>query len=185
MKKNLALIVTGVLLCLVWSCSPEERAERSSQTELKDRIDSIEVFLFEKAQGKHIKSMERLRNSYVQYAETYSEDEYAPLYYFQAANISQRLSNFPEAISYYQKVVDAYPDFKNYVESYFLIGVIYDNDLKDKNNARRIYNEVAEKFPEHDFGKNAKILLESKIMDLSEEELIDFLKEKNKDVLEN
>ena len=185
MNKILLLIVTTVVMSLTWSCSPEERAERSVQTDLKNRIDSIEVFLFEKAEGKHIGSMKRLKNSYVKYAESYPKDEFAPLYYFQAADISQRLSNFPEAINYYQKIVDGYPEFKNYVESYFLIGVIYDNDLKDKNNARRIYNEVATKFPEHDFGKNAKTLIESKIMDLSEEELIEFLKEKNKEVLED
>ena len=177
-------IISILAMAFLWACSGGEETTADVKTDLKNRIDSIEIFLFDKAQGKHLESMKRLKNAYVEYGSAYPEDETTPLYYFQAANLSQRLANYPEAISFYQKIVDNHPDFKNYVESYFLIGVIYDNNMKDKNNARRIYTEVAQKFPEHDFGKNAQTLLDSKIMDLDEKELIKFLEEKNKDVSE-
>jgi len=178
------LIITVLSACLfLASCSSEtvsEVAGEVSAADLKNEIDSIETFLFEKTNGLHQPSMRRLKDAFLAYANTYPNDELSAEYCFRAANLARGLKSYPEAIDIYKRIVDSYPDYKNYVDSYFLMAVVYDSDLKDKMNAKRLYKEVADKYPDHVFGQNAKAMLESNMIDLSDEELAKFLEEKNK-----
>ncbi|MEM7162372.1 MAG: tetratricopeptide repeat protein [Bacteroidota bacterium] len=170
-------------MSLLFACSaPNESIESGpSQAQMKNAIDSIETFLFEKTNGLHEPSMKRLKDAYLAYADTFPDDKLSADYCFRAANMARGLKTYPEAISIYQRILDNYPDSKNYVDSHFMMAVVYDNDLKDKLNAKKVYAEVAQKYPDHKFGKDAQALLDNKMIDLSDEDLVKFLEEKNKE----
>jgi len=186
MKRLLGIGMFAMVIGLfVSSCSSEPTVSGEvSSSVLKNEIDSMETFLFEKTNGLHEPSMRRLKDAYLAYATTYPNDELSADYCFRAANMARGLKSFPEAISIYQRILDSYPDFKNYVDSHFMMAVVYDSDLKDKNNAKRVYKEVADKYPDHKFGKDAKAMLENNMIDLSDEDLAKFLQEKNKEKIE-
>ena len=187
MKRELSIfsLTATALLYLFISCGSGGNETVKTERDLINRIDSIEQFLFEKTNGLHEASMRRLKDTYLEYADKFPKDELSADYCFRAANMAKGLKSYPEAIAIYQRILDNYPDFKNYVDSHFMMAVVYDSDLKDKRNAKRIYMEVANKYPDHKFGKEAQALLDNNIIDMSDEDLAKFLEEKNKKVDEN
>lgn len=178
--KKWALFI--VVILVIVSCSEESNTVvESDQQEVKNRIDSLETLLFKKIERHHEGISQQLKAVYLEYAEKFPEDATTPEFYFRAANMARALKNYPEALDIYRKIVKDYPGFEHHVESHFMIALVYDNDLNDKFNAKRVYGEVAEKYPDHKFGQDAKLILETYI-DLSDEELIKYLEDKNKEV---
>ena len=171
----------AIILILMVSCGNEDTtAVDNGQKEVKNRIDSLETLLFKKIEKHHDGISKELKASYLEYTEKFPEDDITPEFYFRAANMARALKNYPEALDIYRKIVKNYPDFEHHVESHFMIALVYDNDLNDKFNAKRVYGEVAEKYPDHKFGQDAKLILETYI-DLTDEELIKYLEEKNQE----
>lgn len=178
--KQVVYLMLGVLI-LGGACNrTNNNSSEAEKQVIKSKVDSLETLLFEKIERHHEGISKELKTAYLEYSGKYPDDELTPEYYFRAANMARALKNYPEALDIYRVIVKDYPDFEHHVESHFMIALVYDNDLKDKFNAKRVYNEVAEKYPNHKFGQDAKLILDTYI-EMTDEELIKYLEEKNKD----
>ena len=61
----------------------------------------------------------------------------------------------------------------------FMKAFLFDESLKDVENARKYYQEFIDKYPNHEFAKQAKLLMEN--LGKSQEEVLKSLQGKNKD----
>jgi outer membrane protein assembly factor BamD (BamD/ComL family) len=57
------------------------------------------------------------------------------------------VENYPEAINTYKMVFEKYPDKKEAKQSLFMVAFIYDETMKDKENAKTYYKKFIEKYP--------------------------------------
>ena len=89
---------------------------------------------------------------------------------------AQGLGNFEETIRIIDISIEKFPNDSTIVEEMINKATIYDN-LEDKKNARLAYQAIIDKFPNHVYGKSSMERLET--LDLSQEELLKLLTEKN------
>jgi tetratricopeptide (TPR) repeat protein len=120
----------------------------------------------------------QLLGDYEDFASSCPENDMAPIFLDRAANIARGLKDYERGLKNYQAIVDRYPNFDRIIETKFLIAFMYDNEIKDKSKAEEHYKAVAEEYPTHVFGKNAKDRLVT--LHMSDKELLEFFEEKNK-----
>ncbi len=76
--------------------------------------------------------------------------------YWLEANIRMQRGEFENALALLQKIMDEYPDDILADDAYFLIGDIYDHQLKNKEKAMEIYREFLNKYPGSVFAAEAR-----------------------------
>lgn len=157
-----------------WSCkSPRER--------LLDEIHSGEEKLF-------LDSAKRLNESvatgvllnYIKYADTFGSDTLSADFLFKAGDLANGLNRPMEAITYFDRLVKDYPEYKKAAAALFMKAFIYETRMDDSEKAKKAYSEFLEKYPEHPLTPSAKATLEQLNSNLSNEELIRMFEEKNK-----
>ncbi len=100
----------------------------------------------------------------------------APAYLFDAAKVAGYLGDFSRSIDLYQTVYEQFPDFEKAAQAIFMLGFVYDNDLKDFDKARTYYELYLKKYPEGAFAEQVQFLLEN--LGKSPEELLQELEAK-------
>jgi tetratricopeptide (TPR) repeat protein len=108
--------------------------------------------------------------SYISFAEQFPSDTLSPEYLFRAAEVSSGIGNPVKAIELYKQVYEKYPSYKRSSYSLFLQGFVYENQLRDTANARKIYSLFIEKYPSHPLARDVKFSIDN--LGKSEEELI-------------
>ncbi len=176
MKTPVTTLLLVLSLMLFAACSTD-KFDSMSDTEAIALIESQEESLFD-AMGQHSDSVSRsVLGLYDKFAAKFPAHELTPEYLSRAGNISRSLKDYDMAISKYQTIVDKYPDFEKVTEAHFLIAFIYDNDLKQKEKAKAVYQKIADTRGDHVFAKQAKERLET--IHLSDKELIERFKRQN------
>jgi len=66
---------------------------------------------------------------------------------------------FKESIKTYEDFIKDYPNSPNVISSYFSVGNIYNDNLKDYPNAIKTYKMISEKFPDKKEAKNSLFLI--------------------------
>jgi tetratricopeptide (TPR) repeat protein len=64
-------------------------------------------------------------------------------------------------IEYYEKFVEAYPDNERVYEAMFMIGFTLAEDLRDYDEAQKVFEDFLEKHPESDLSDDARWMLEN------------------------
>jgi peptidyl-prolyl cis-trans isomerase C len=64
-------------------------------------------------------------------------------------------------IEYYEKFVEAYPDNERVYEAMFMVGFTLAEDLRDYDEAQKVFEEFLEKHPESDLSDDARWMLEN------------------------
>jgi outer membrane protein assembly factor BamD (BamD/ComL family) len=93
---------------------------------------------------------------YDEYASYFPDETKSPEYLFKAGELANSLQLSQPALSYLGRVMSKYPNYKNAPYALFMQGMIYDDQLKDTANARKIYVQVIEKYPESQLAKDAQ-----------------------------
>ena len=93
---------------------------------------------------------------YDEYASYFPDEAKSPEYLFKAGELANSLQMPQPALSYLGRLMTKYPKYKNAPYALFMQGMIYDDQLKDTVNARKIYKEVIEKYPESQLAKDAE-----------------------------
>jgi TolA-binding protein len=83
-----------------------------------------------------------------------------------------------KAIQIFDRILNEYPKFQKIPHCLFLKGFIYENELKNLDKARQIYQEFLMKYPNHEFADDVQISLDN--LGKSPEELIKEFQEKAK-----
>lgn len=164
MKKIYWLIITVFIFI---SCSSD--SEKSSD---REKISQLEKKLFENtaAYFDNMPMAEELIGLYENYYKNYPEDSLSPEYIFKAAETARSLNKGEEAIRFYDIIYNEYKDYDKNAYCLFLKGFVYENVIKNILKAKEFYTLFIEKYPDHEFADDAKILVDQ--LGKSPEELI-------------
>ena len=103
----------------------------------------------------------------------------SPDYLYRAGEIARSIRTLPKALGIYDWILEEYPDFIKTPTVYFLKGFILENNVEDKDGARKMYRQFVDKYPDHEMADDARFLLEN--LDKSDEQILEILEEKQKE----
>jgi TolA-binding protein len=83
----------------------------------------------------------------------------APELLYKAAETAKAMGSYPKALTLYDWIIKRYPKYENAPMALFLKGFIFENDLKETEQARKIYESFLETYPDHAFADQTKFLL--------------------------
>jgi EpsD family peptidyl-prolyl cis-trans isomerase len=75
--------------------------------------------------------------------------------------IAQMESDPYERIQYYREIVEYYPDDAYAPQALFMIGFVYAEELQNKVEARRRFDELLQKYPESEVAESAKWMIDN------------------------
>lgn len=179
-KSYLSLIAVFTILAYCVSCSSSESVPADVQI---TQIDALMQEMFDYSSKPDMRPqsdsvMNLLRGRYDRFVVEYPEHEMAPVFLDRAANIARNKKDYKAALDYYSRIVKEYPNSENIVDTKFLIAFVYDTELNDKEKAREQYEAVANEYPDHILGRNAKQRLQN--LHMSDKELIESFEKQNK-----
>jgi len=106
-----------------------------------------------------------LAADYVQKCELFAqmmpEDEQSPKYLFQAGETARSSRNFAKALEIYDIIYQQYSNYEKAPQALFLKAFTLDNDLKQYDKAKGIYEDFLSKFPNDDFADDTQFLLQN------------------------
>ncbi len=94
--------------------------------------------------------------------------------YYEKAKEAYTKHQISQALDYYKKILQYYPDGKRAPESLFMLGFINNNDLHKYDEARKYYQEFIQKYPKHELADDAQYELKTMGKDLDQ---LPFLKD--------
>jgi len=78
-----------------------------------------------------------------------------------AGEAARTMKNYPKAISYFDMVLQKFPQMKGASQALFLKAFTMDNDLKQYDRARGIYEQFLKQYPEDGFADDVQFLLKN------------------------
>ncbi len=99
-------------------------------------------------------------------------------YLYKAAEVARGMRTMPKAMSIYDWILTDYPNYEKTATVLFIKGFIMEQDFKKADEARAIYTEFLERYPDHQMASSAKFLLEN--MGRSEEEILQHISKEGK-----
>lgn len=150
-----------------------------------DKFENVDTFIENLAEQIFVNpdkfGINRLSaQKYVDACEAYAlgnrDSDMAPVYLYRAAEMARTLKTFPKALSIYDWIAENYPNYEKAATTFFLKGFMLENELNDKESARKVYQEFATKFPESDLQDDVKFLLDN--IDKTDEEIMKLIEKK-------
>lgn len=105
----------------------------------------VELLLYQNKDQEALQKIEKLKQDIA--ARTITNQGILDDVYWLEANIRMQRGEFDNAISLLQKIMDEYAEDILADDAYFLMGDIYDHQLKNKEKAMEIYREFLNKYP--------------------------------------
>ena len=165
---TVAIIISTILF---YSCGTDHNKAHYSNTITITDINKLEAEIFNtEITTPDIAKAKHLAELYIEYAELHPDDSISPDFLFKASDINMNVNSPKLTISLFNKVLTRYPDYVNVPTVMFLKGFVYEDQLKDYDNARKCYMEFLDKYPNSDFADDATVSLKN--LGKSPEELI-------------
>ncbi|MEM1322619.1 MAG: tetratricopeptide repeat protein [Bacteroidota bacterium] len=181
MNTKYAILLIAMLLGLM-ACSQSKTgapAQTGDKATLEQEIKALETALREQTSSKlDIAKASELIEKSEAYVKAYPKDKNSASLLFRAADVARGIGKYGKAINLWEKVYEEYPDYHRAPDSRFLIGFTYENNLNEKTQAKKHYNQFLENHPDHQLAEQVKQTLA--VIDKSPEELIEEFKKKNK-----
>jgi tetratricopeptide (TPR) repeat protein len=175
MKQSILLLLS--LSVFMMSCnSPELKDEKTLAIE---KITALELQAFDDEQlsYNHKVALETIKE-YQIFIEKYPQDSASIEYMYMGAQLCKSINLFGEAVRKYKAFADTYPTDPRAAKALFMVGMIYETDLKDTDKAKEAYELFVSQFPNHDLVDDAKFLIQN--LSLSDDDLIKMLEERSK-----
>ena len=99
--------------------------------------------------------------AYEQYIAAYPQGSMAAEYLFKSAEIYRSLKQFDKAIAAYNRIHQEYATYEKAPHSLFLLGFSYENDLKDNEKAKTVYEQFLKENPEHELADDVQFSLKN------------------------
>ncbi|MCF8296426.1 MAG: tetratricopeptide repeat protein [Saprospiraceae bacterium] len=164
MKKVFNFLMIVAVISLLASCKSKEEKAISEITQLQKELfnDSLGVIVMEKAN--------EIVLLYRDFIEKYPEHPNTPKYLFSCADISMNLGNYDLSLEMLNLLISKYHESPKIPSALHLRGFIYEDKLNDLEKAKASYQELIDKFPEHELAENAKGCIKN--LGISPEDLI-------------
>ena len=104
------------------------------------------------------------------YAMTLPNEAKAPEYLFKAGETARSIRQFPKAIDIYNWIYNKFQGNEKAPQALFLKAFTLDNDLKQKDAAKKLYEEFLKKYPTNDFADDTEFLLKN--LGVSDDDII-------------
>ena len=177
----------AVLTAVLISCGSSEEKKEVEQAvksnteehqEMLSYIDSLEDVVYVDTFKVSDQATAKLLQAYLKFSRKFVGDqEKTPEYLYKAAALS-RANELPvKATKLYEQVLTDYPNYQRNPEIAFLIAFTYDDEIKQKDEAKTAYQKVIDDYPGDKWAEQASERL--KTIDMSDEELIDYFMKKN------
>ncbi len=172
MKKLKLAIVLVLFTSLVSSC------QKNAKQKQLESIKVLEKELYGAQTLDRDKGMHMI-DTYVNFSKQYPEDTASAGFLFKSAEIAMNLHLGSQAITYYDKIMSNYSDYRKAPECLFLKAFVYENELNDMTNAEKYYKQFLAEYPTHPLAKDAEASI--KYLGKSPEELVKMFQEMNKE----
>lgn len=152
--KNLIYLLAITLL--IASCSESKEAAL-------EKITTAESNLYAKEGNFHFNdSLANITlDAYLNYANSFKDDSLTAEYLFKAADLYRAKREYQEALELYDRLQKEHAAFKKIPQTVFLQGFVYENDLRQLDNARERYETFLADYPNHDLAKDVKFSLDN------------------------
>lgn len=182
MKKIIGCITLVAILisgCETNSSSKSSEEKQPAQTRelLVSDVQSLEQKISSQ-QTIDLSLAKSIVTAYTNFSASFPADSLAPDYLFKAGDISMNVKQGANAIELFKKITDNYPNYKKVSFALFLQGFVYETQLSDTANAKRIYKQVIEKYPSSKIATDASASIAN--LGKSDEQLIKEFEKKNK-----
>jgi tetratricopeptide (TPR) repeat protein len=137
---------------------------------LESKVDLLDT-TFDKQEAR------KLLGAYQSYYNNNTKDSLGGMFLYKAARLAHAMRNYRQAINLFTNYHDGFPNNPNRADAALIIGIIYEQDLRDKKSAKDAYQRVVELHPNTQQAKDAQSLL--MLVDMSNDEMIDWLREQN------
>ena len=87
--------------------------------------------------------------------------EESPQLLYKAGEVAGSIGAYEKAIDLFDWIYNKYPDYEKAPLALFMKAFTLDNNMKNIDAARPVYEEFLAKYPDNDFARDAKILLEN------------------------
>lgn len=154
MKKLSAfLLFIPVFLFLFPSCKSHEEKLMARISEMENKFNNDSLNIPDKEQ------VVALIDMYAEFTENFKESPQSPGYLFSAGTYCMSYNLSTRAIAFFDTLIVRYPSYEKHPDSYFLKAFVYDTQLSNLPNARKAYEELIEKYPDHELAAQAKALV--------------------------
>lgn len=110
------------------------------------------------------------------YAKSLPDAAESPEQLYKSGEIARSIGDFQKALSIYSTIENFFPQYEKAPKALFMQAFTYAEDLKNEEEARKLYEAFIEKYPEDDFVDDAQILLST--LGKTDEELFQALEKK-------
>ncbi len=166
MTYRMRLSIIMVLAVLTFSCKMDKKAP-------EEDIATLEAKLAEEHDPNTLKT---LLGRYQEEANKASGDAKLD-YLWKAGETARALQNFAEAEKIFRQIYEQHPQSEQASKALFIHAFMCDEDLKQFEKARSLYQSFLDKYPSSDFNDDAQFLLEH--LGKSDEEMLELLSKQN------
>lgn len=117
----------------------------------------------------------------ISFSKDYPKSENLEIVLSYAAKGAEGIENFKEAVEILHKLAYDIPESNKTVIYMYNKGKILEEKIKDKEAAKAAYKELIKRFPRNPISKNMKTYLRDGLIDMTKEEKIKYLQEKNQE----
>lgn len=141
----LKILLYFCLALLIWGGCGQQSAE--------------DLFAAGEAAAVDPASLDQAVTHFKTFLEKFSGDPKAPEALKKLAALAQQQGQMQEAIGYYERVLADYPDSGHGDEAQFMIAFIYEEYVRDVDQARLAYQRVIDRYPDSELAASARHLL--------------------------
>jgi len=181
------LIFLCIPVLLLVACDSNSKKDPQSLTKsessgtnketLLQTIHSLEKQVFEDDKGFQKDIASQLLLAYIDFSNNYFDDDNRCDFTLKAAQLAQGLQKYRQAIKLYQNVSGGCQNYEMQEEAYFMIAVIYQDFLNDREQAKKYYENFIADFPDHHLAEDAQARID--MLYMTDEEIIEHFKALN------
>jgi len=153
--KNALFFILVTIIALFTGCKPSREKSLKQITEMETRLSSSQTMIFDKAKA------DSLLDLYNKYIQRFPKDSLSPKYLFRSAQLSMTMGDGPRSLELFDRYMTSYPENPKASVCMFFKAYVYENLLHNLDKAKETYLSFAEKYPNSEFARDAKIAVQN------------------------
>ena len=154
MKKNILFMIIAVS-ALFSGCKPSREKSVLDIQNFEKNLYSQQTFTFNKPKGDSLLKM------YNDFITRFPADSLSPKFLFKAANLAITEGDGNKALALLDQFIQKYPGHPKVPVCAFFKGYVYENLLKNMEQAKENYLVYIEKYPDDAFVKDARMAIKN------------------------
>ncbi len=135
--------------------------KKNGESTLNEMIEAIKDDIYTDSTKVRVSAgkARKLVGLYELYVATHPEDAKSGDYLYTAYELANSARMYREAVKAVENLNADYPDHPKAPTALFLTGYLYENELRNTDKAKKIYEDFLEKYPDNEFAESAKFAL--------------------------